>query len=255
MTIPPDNKQWLFPIKGYLQEARTYLSYPFLPKQKIEHKFVIFCIHRSGSSLLANLLDSHPLIHCEDELLYHRKFYPINYLETRGKLSPKENFGFKLMPNHIGYQGYDDPYQFILSLYDKDFKFIKLSRRDLFRAAISLLAAQKRRKFHYSKNERSLGIPKITLPPSQVKETTAWFQNLTLLQDQVMESLPYLELFYEDHLIDSANHQSTVDSIVDFLGIPRAHVHTNFAKISSNNISDHIENIKEIEEYIASSDQ
>lgn len=234
------------PYKGYIQETRTYLSYPFHPKRKINQKFVILCLHRSGSTLLASLLDSHPSIHCENELLYYRKMFPLRYLECRTRLSPKDNFGFKLMPNHIGYQGFQNAGQFMAELAELGYRMVNLTRRNLLRAAVSLLSAQKSGKFHYNLTERAQGLPKITLEQSEVLEKISWFQQLAELQEQITGALPHLDLVYEDHLLDSSQHQATVDQIVDYLGIPRAQVHSELAKIGTEDLSNSIANFDEL---------
>ncbi|MDY7015394.1 MAG: hypothetical protein SVX43_17715, partial [Cyanobacteriota bacterium] len=49
---------------NYLRYFRSRLSGQTSQKEK----FVLFCHHRSGSTLLANLLNVHPQIYCDREL-------------------------------------------------------------------------------------------------------------------------------------------------------------------------------------------
>lgn len=201
---------------------------------------------RSGTTLLATLLDSHPYIHCEDELFYYRKFLPFTYLSCRNKMSPKDVFGFKLMPNHIGYQGYSDINLFISRLIQYDYKFIKLTRRDLLRVTVSLIFAQKIGQFHYKKNDINHTDRVIFINPVEFRERLAWFYKTRELLESITSKIPHLELVYEDHLQDPQKHQTTIDDITSYLGLPKSKVHSDLIKVAKDDYSSLIENYSQL---------
>ena len=240
------NHELLNPYKGYIQEARTYLSYPFHSHRDPFRKFIVLSQHRSGSALLVSLLNSHPDIHCESILFYYRKMLPMSYLACRSRMSPKNVFGFKLMPNHIGYQGYKDAKQFILNVHQSGYSIIKLSRHNLLNSALSLLYAQKRGKYYYNRLERAQGLPKLTLDPSELLQKIDWLEQLATLQNQITETIPHLALVYEDDLENPTDQQTTVDRITQYLELPNVQVQSDIARITVTDHSEYIANFDEV---------
>lgn len=233
-------------FKGYIQEARSYIRYPFRVHRKPEHKFVLLSQHRSGSTLLVSLLDSHPDIQCMGELFYHPKLFPMAYLRSLELTSRKNGFGFKLMANHIRYQRYRDPEKCVDDLHRNGYQIIKLVRRNLLSSAISLSYAQRRRKFHYLQTELDQGLPRLSLDIAEVKKTYDWLLNVANLQEQVTAAFPHLTLVYEDHLRNPDNQQETVKMITDYLELPHHPMRSNLARIGGNDYSQYVSNLDEI---------
>jgi hypothetical protein len=112
--------------------------------------------------------------------------------------------------------------------------------------AISLLYAEKNKKFHYNRSERDKGLARIDLDPDEVLRRLERFQFIASMQTSISEPLPHLELVYEDHLIHDDQHQETVNLIADYLGLPPAPVFSNLARIGTENLSEYIANLDEI---------
>lgn len=235
-------------LKGYLQEGRAYLQYLTHHHFQPQSKFVILSQQRSGSTLLVSLLDSHPDICCMGELMYYRRVSPMAYLSCLERVTDQKSFGFKLMPNHIGYQGRSDADRFISELYNAGYRVVKLARRNLFHSAISLLYAQKRKKYHYNRSEIKQGLPRLELNPAHVEQTLTWFQEMAELQERITRSIPHLPLVYEEHLIEPTIQQTTVEMIIDYLGLPHFRLRSDLARITSKDYSDQIANMDEIRE-------
>lgn len=72
-------------IKGARQELKFALRarHPDPPR-----KFVIFAQGRSGSTLLTSTLDSHPDIHCDDEILIVPRAFPPPLCRASGATVP-----------------------------------------------------------------------------------------------------------------------------------------------------------------------
>lgn len=235
-------------ITGYIQEGRAYFQYLTRRHRRPKTKFVILGQQRSGSTLLVSLLDSHPDICCLGELLYYRRISPFAYLKSLESISERKAFGFKLMPNHIGYQGRTDANRFMLELNDAGYRVVKLSRRNLFHSAISMLYAQKRKKYHYNQTEILQGLPRLELNPALVAKTVAWFEEMAELQDAITRDIPHLALTYEDHLLEPSVQQTTVEKVTDFLELPHVRLRSDLARITSKDYSDYVLNMEEIRE-------
>lgn len=234
---------------GYLSEIS--LSVRYIPKKKRDpkNKFVIFGYQRTGSTLLVDLLDSHPLIECEGELLLNHMFNPNRFLYRRARLSREDIYGFKLLTPHFAYQGIKQPDIFIQGLVDSGYKIIKLIRINILRTAISLIYAINSGKFHFQRSSKNKGVPKICIDLTELIEKIHWIEYSISLQDQAISDFPYLEVIYEDDLIDPSCHQETVNRISDYLGVQYEPVKTKWVKYSDD-LSQTIMNIDEIKTFI-----
>ena len=234
---------------GYISEVILYSNYLFQRKREPSIKFVIFGYQRTGSTLLVNLLDSHPQIECEGELLLNRMAFPKHYLKYRARLSSNDIFGFKLLTPHFDYQKFDNPDQFMIDLNDSGYKIIKLKRNNIFRTALSLLYAINSGRFHFQQSSVNKEVQKINVDPSDLLEKLQWIEFTSLLTERVSKNIPLMEIVYEDDLLNPAYHQVTVDRISDYLGIPHAVVHTKLVKYTDD-ISQLISNVEEINSFI-----
>jgi LPS sulfotransferase NodH len=237
-------------LRGYMSEAVLYASYSLKAKSDPQTKFMIFCYQRTGSTLLVNLLDSHPLVHCEGELLLNRLASPRRYIACRAATSPGQAFGFKLQPHHFTYQGIRDPQEFVAWLDSSGYRIIKLTRRNYFRAALSLYYAITTGKFHQVGVPDGQGQEKLTVDPQELLAKIAWIEHSSQLLDSYTGAFPYLELVYEEHLMAEGQHQATVDLICDWLGLAHAPVGSKYVKMMPQDISQFVRNAAEIEEFI-----
>lgn len=237
-------------IGGYFSEAKLSVTYPFRTKRESPHKFFIYTHQRSGSTLLVNLLDSHPMIDCEGELLLDPMFSPMSYITKRQRTSQAEVFGFKLQPHHFTYQNINNPESFLKGLAKLKYKTIILKRRNVFRAALSLLYAINSGKFHRDNRFGEVQSDKIFINPDDLLENIQWIEHNIEVLDRHAANHPHLELIYEDDLLDNDSHQGTINRISDYLEIPNANVESNSARIMPGDFSPYIENAEAIKEII-----
>ncbi len=239
--------------RGYLSEALLYFSDFFIHPKRPETKFFILSYPRTGSNLLVSLLDSHPLIHCENEILMNRLMQPERYIHCRSSRSKAPVYGFKLQSHHLDIQHINDSGIFIHNLYESGFKIIKLSRENAFRSALSLIYAQESGKYHYSKHDKSIITPKIHVDPQKLLERIEWMELQKERITQWTADLPHLDLVYEEHLLDHQQQQATTKLILGFLGLPYQELTSNFMRMKSEDIASFVENAAEVISLIASS--
>lgn len=190
---------------------------------------------RTGSTLLSSLLNSHPLICCEDEVFnksrwrsykrpmgYLWQHYPwpyLTYRRLRGKLlQHKAIYGFKLHTK-LYHQQVAQPAQFLGRAAQSGWKIIHLERNVLFDQVISSLTANSTRRYfgHNQANEPTvqLHIPVDKFAKQLDLTITTCRRNRAFLAD-----LPHLSIRYESHLADATSWPSTIAYICDYLSIP-----------------------------------
>ncbi|MEJ5201243.1 MAG: hypothetical protein WHV66_03320 [Anaerolineales bacterium] len=238
------------PYTGYIRELFTYSTYLFRPKRNPRKKFIIFTFGRSGSNLLVSLLNAHPLIQCDNELLWKRVLFPWRYIQCREKLSMKDVYGFKLLSSHFELQKINDPQEFVNRLSFAGYQIISLKRRNSVRQAISHLYASYRGKFHHFVEQGEQNFVTMRLDPAKLGQELEWVDRLHALEDRVLQNLPYLRLYYEDDLCDASHQQLAVDRISAYLGIPSASIGTNLQKTTPDDLASIIENYDEIKSFI-----
>lgn len=236
---------------GYVREGFTYATYFFRSRRKPQIKFLIFTVGRTGSSLLVNLLDSHPGIYCRDEMLGKKILLPKQYLMCNENLSKQDVYGFKLNTFHFRIQKIHNPVEFVIDLHQEGYKIIHLKRRNIVRQAISHLYAKHREKFHHKENQGEQIHQIIKLDIEELKDELQLLEGYLFVENQIIESVKYLRIYYEDDLLDKNNHQETVDRIYEYLGIKSVCVRTDYVKTTPEDLSRFIVNFDEVMEYLA----
>jgi len=243
--------KWWKKYTGYIREGITYSTYPFKKKNKPSKKFVIFTVGRSGSNLLVNLLDLHPDIHCNNELLSKRVVFPSLYLNLCENLSSRDVYGFKLLTYHFDIQKTTDYLNFIDELILAGYLIISLKRHNILRQAVSHIYALHRQKFHHKSKQGEQIHSVISVDIDNLKEELELFTDHREREEIVLEKYPYFQLFYEDDLFDTQCHQRTIDRISDYLGIPTAKVESDYLRTTPDHLSRFIENFNEVRDYIS----
>ena len=83
--------------KGYMTEAKVMGSAMIKPKNRDVSKFLIIARARSGTTLLTNLLDAHPDVTCDREVLAKRVRAPQAYLNALAGKSSTKAYGLSLI--------------------------------------------------------------------------------------------------------------------------------------------------------------
>lgn len=136
-------------IKRRAEELSTYTQLSRYRNPPDTRRFVIFSRGRSGSTLLISLLDSHPQIHCDAELLRQRRLFPYRYVEGHLRRCRVSAYGFKLLLYHLTcIHRMRDPRAFIEQLIAGGFSILHLERENHFRHALSNIWSQEIGRFH-----------------------------------------------------------------------------------------------------------
>ncbi len=220
-------------------------------KKKV--RFVIFGLGRSGSTLLKQLLDSHPEIQCEGELLNPADKYvanpllikliyrfPYPFFALRSLLSKKHVYGFTLL-----FYQYSSPEKLIAKLIKKNWKVIRIYRENSLDQSLSHLVAEKTKIWHrYDGLE--MQTPQLTIPPEELENRLKIVTSNKKNENKLFEKFKHFKVVYEDDLKNQGDWPETTRKIFDYLGVNPAPVSATIQKTYARPYAEMIENYEEL---------
>jgi LPS sulfotransferase NodH len=216
-------------------------------------RFVILTTGRCGSELLVSLLNSHPQISCDSEILGIRRIAPLRLIESRAALAGLRGaraYGFKMLPRDLQAGADGDPAGRLRELHRRGFAMIRLERRDLLQQAVSHARASAGEYRHHRHSERAA----FTAQPVDPVGVLAAMFILELearLLASALDGIPHLRLFYEDHLLEPGRQQETVDRIAGELGLAARAVASELVRVTPRRTRDLVSNYDELARAVA----
>jgi len=239
----------------FVREQAAY-ALATLRKSKLpDNRFVIFAQGRSGSTLLVDLMNSHPEIFTFGEIMQHNVVRdlrnPVRYAAGVCSLSKSPATGFKVKVYQIeNIQGHD-PKVVLTQFHEHGWKLIYLVRTNLLRHAVSDIRTEKTGEFHNVKDAEVGGKRaterRIRISPDELMKVIRFREECLAKEERALESLPHLRIEYEKDLLGPEAQRESMNRVFDFLGLPPHDAETAFRKVTSRNISDDIENFDELE--------
>lgn len=201
----------------------------------MSRRFVIFGMARTGSTLLASLLNSHPQIACDGEVFTPPRWprrlrpiarfwqrHPFPYLAYRQVrtllLHQKTVYGFKLHNKFEGPQLVDIRGFLRVAAHD-GWKVIHLQRRCLFDQVMSNVVANRTGRYFGNQNEDE-SVATIDIPVTVFASALQKSFRASEFNRAIVAELPCLALVYEDDVSEPAAWEKTAGRICDYLGIP-----------------------------------
>jgi LPS sulfotransferase NodH len=230
--------------------ARAY-SASFTHRPEVQ-PFLIFTAGRNGSELLSALLDSHPSIVCDGELLSRRRLNVDRLIAgrmARTKSLGKSAFGFKVKPKDLHeIQRVGDPVEWVQSLADQGWLFIRLRRRDQMQQAISAFRGSKTQ-WHF----RAGSVPAFEpmhIDPYILIGTMCTVAYYEVQIDELLKGHEHLTFTYEDDLREPADQATTVGTICRQLGVPDGPTFSDFVRVQPRETRLMVTNYDEIADVI-----
>lgn len=212
-------------------------------------RFIVFAQGRTGTWLLRDLLNAHPAIHCEKEILASRWLAPLVVLEGRSHRR-SQVYGCHVQIRHLVETHGIAPGPFLRQLHGAGWRVLHLRRRNLLRQSVSSLIARERRLWQTTED----------LPPRRftidLDELMAWLDRREAFLRQeaaALEALPHLALVYEDDLLEERCHQATADRVFAFLGVDPVPVKASLKRLGSDSLADSVENLGALVDRVAAS--
>lgn len=221
------------------------------------NNFIIFGHGRSGSTLLRTLLNCHPRVVCELELLSHKRLskkhpiaqhiifpFPIQYLYLKVMFAKKDVFGFKLLM-----ETRKNAEQVLKKLYLKNWKVIYIQRKNIIKQSISLYIGRQTQQW-VRRPSRPSPTEIYHIEPQELLKFID--QNISYLEQEnkLLENIDYLHVVYEDDLFHSDNWQKTADRIFGFLGISSVDVSSKNVMTDLRTDAERIENFDDTIQFL-----
>lgn len=224
-------------------------------------KFLILSPPRSGSSLLQELINSHPRIHCEGELLtadwgylrsewlaYFLSKYPFPYFEYRRLRAPREaHYGFKYMSFHLMV----NPNKVTRCLKNWGWKVILLSRKDQLAQAVSNLLALRCGVYRRRLNDAEGNLGQVQLDVGAVAQELRYFEKSAKMLEDICETLDPFRIVYEQDLRESKDWAPSLARLFEYLDVPAHPVSTTLIKSSERSFREQIVDYDALLEYLA----
>ncbi len=223
----------------------------FHPEQK---RVMIFGQGRSGSSLLEDLLCATGYFERNGEVLTTRLTevrHPLAYLNGRAKASGANHFVCHVKINHLtsSRKRPVDPHAFLEACDNDGWQLVFLRRNNLVLQAFSNFVARQRGRFQ--KLNDSAEELKLTLDLDHFERSVNDRLRLRTWEDAALVGRSALQVEYERDLESAANHQRTVDTLMDGIGLPTLNVATNYRKVVARPLQDCITNYDEFTAMLA----
>ena len=230
-----------------------YLLGAVAPRLQPKSRFVIVTAGRSGSELLTDLLNSHPAIVCDAEILHERQAMPERFVAGRAAkagLGGAQAYGFKIHCGHFGYQFIREHPGYLSQMSKSGAHLIWLRREDLLAQAISSTVANHTR-WHWREDDHaSFEAPEVD--PVEVLMMTYLFEESDAFLGRLVAGLPHLTLVYERDLLDGTRQQATVHRICAHLGVEEAPTRSDHVRYTPSALPDTVKNWDAVAELIGS---
>lgn len=239
-------------VMGPLSEAKTALR----PKGPMpDRRFVIFALGRSGTSLLVTLLDTHPAIRCENELLRFNRVAPLAFLDNRTRIWGDALHGFHLKFWHLtDTQRVRDPAGFLKALEDRGALFLHLKRENVAAAAISSIHAKRIRMYHHTET-KTRRLKTMHLDPAELTAAIDWRLRGLERERMMLDGIARHDLSYERDLLDAETRDARLRPTFDYLGVEPHPLSTHLRKSINRPFSEFLENYDELVEVLARRNQ
>jgi hypothetical protein len=209
------------------------------------NRFLVLCTSRTGSELLVSLLNAHPRIVCDSEILGHEVLFPRRFIEGRAVRARRDGaraYGFKLQVNQLqDVQRLGDPAAYLAGLHRRGHRIYRLRRRNLLKQVLSF-ARTKRSVTHLTVGETHPCPGPLEVDPADVLAGLTHTERLERVADHVLAGVPHTALVYEDDLADPPSQERTLNRMFDDLGVGRYEVRPTLLPTSPARVSDALTN-------------
>lgn len=245
-------------LYGYLNEAAVRTRAALRPDRLPEIRFAIYGQGRTGSRLLCDLLDSHPEITCDLEILAERARSPRGLIEAHARLCDTRAHGFKFKLYQLtDRHGVTDGAGFLRDLHDDGWQLLYLRRSNVVRHALSSIMRERTgvtHKFGQVK-KRTSHRSKVHVEPDELRRWIEQKKRRTMEELEALGELPHLNINYDDDLLGEDAQRRTTDRIAEWLGLEPVPTKADIRPNTPRRLRDLVENVDELAEVFAGTEE
>jgi LPS sulfotransferase NodH len=213
-----------------------------------QRKFVIFAQSRTGSSLLVDLLNAHPQVRCEGELLMHRVLAPRRFVEGNAARAATDAYGFKVKIYQLSNKQGLRPGEFLHDLHDRGWQVIYLRRDNILRQTISILAAKARGAYSHAVNDGPLRDRTLAVDVPLLLNILRKRSQHVADEAACLVGIPHAEVCYEDDLLRETAQRETAARLFRLINVADdVLVKTKWVRTGRDILADSIANYREVE--------
>jgi LPS sulfotransferase NodH len=234
--------------RRFLGAARAYAE-SLSPASGDLTRFLIMTSGRSGSELLVSLLDSHPQIACDGEILARKRLSPTRFVAGRAARAQRQGmsaYGLKVQPQHLHeVQQLSGADQWLRALSADGWHVIRIRRRNRLHQAVSMLRAQLTQ-WHVHAHETFDSAEPLELNPLMVVGTMYFIERMETQVDHYVDGIEHIDLSYEENLRDRIDQEATVKRLCRQLDVTEMAGTSTLVRNSSATLGDLIKNYDEV---------
>jgi hypothetical protein len=208
-------------------------------------KFVLFAQGRTGSTLLGELLGSHPDVFFANEIFQVRVRSTRLHAAWLPARHARHVVGFHVKIYQLtDLQRVADPGAWLRGIHGRGWQVIALRRTNLLRHVLSNMTAMAADR--YSDRSGATAAAKLHVDPDHLIEWMGKRKQVGLDEEHALDGVPHLALTYEDDLQDPATWAATTARAFAHLGLSAVPVATNLRRQNTGSLADLIANVDEV---------
>lgn len=221
--------------------------------------FVIFETGQSGCMTLVKWFQARRTITFQENILSRKVQFPRLSVYQHIRQSEGEVYGFSTTVEQLRHvQGLADPNQFLQDLRRGGCRVIYVRRRGALRQAIAVLKTynihdQPDEKNHPSRLSHGSS-HKLTINVDELLACLQYLDHQRIEANAILHDIPYLDLVYEDDLMDPNIYPQTAQKLSTFLEVPDIIPVGSTIKLVHHQLADIINNYAEVCEAIENSE-
>jgi hypothetical protein len=252
LTPPPVRLAPPLPPVSPARQVRSLLRLATRPSAD-PRKWLLFAQGRTGSTLLGELLGSHPDVVFADEILEARVRAPRLWVEGQRRRHPGAAFGFHVKIYQLtDVQGVRSPGDWLAAMHARGWRILALRRRNTLRHVLSNMTIAATGTVHDRTGaERS---PALTVDPDDL---LFWMRARTAVgaaEQEALSRVPHESFVYEDDLLDAGAWDATATRAFAHLGVPPAPVTVELRRRNAGRLEDLVANYREVAAVIRDSE-
>lgn len=210
-------------------------------------KFVVFAQGRTGSTLLGDLLRSHPEIYFADELLASPVRSPRLAAARVRWRHARHAVGFHVKIYQLtDVQGITDAGGWLRGMHSHGWRVIALRRENLLRQVLSNMTAQLTNRYEDRSGESEFVRVRPHVDPDELLHWIGVRAAVGADETIALGDLPHLALTYEHDLQDPSAWSATSERVFEFLDLVPCQVSTNLRRQNDGELSGLIANYEEV---------
>ncbi len=217
-------------------------------------KLIVLAHFRSGSGLLCDLLNLHPEIHCDYEILHpflasrmKPEFFSL-FMQGLVARTDAPVYGCNIKLDQLQ-KVHVAPRTFMEERHREGWSVVHLRRLNILRAALSNFIAARHQRYS-APLDGAIAVGKTAIDTTELLNLLRWYQRIADEEAEVLAAVPHLELTYEHDLLDAARHQDALDRVFAYLGLAPAPVAAKSARTGRDDLAEEIANYDAVVEAV-----